>query len=377
MASIKQVVSDLFKQADITVNGARPGDIIVHDDAFYSRVLKDGSLGLGESYMDGQWDCNNLDIFIQKVLLADLENKVPKNFATLKHYLHAVLTNQQTKKRAWHVGQKHYDIGNDLYTKMLDETMFYSCGYWKDAKTLHESQLAKVDLICRKLGLKKGDKVLDIGCGWGGFGRYACKKYGIIYTGITVSKEQKKYIDEKNKGLKSTVILDDYRNLTEQYTNYFDAIVSIGMIEHVGYKNYKTYMKIAHKVLKDGGKFLLHTIGGLKSVTHSEAWITKYIFTNSMLPSVAQLGKAIEPYFVMEDWHNFGPDYDKTLMQWYARFNAAWPQLTKNNPKYDERFKRMWNYYLLACAGSFRARKNQLWQIVLSKNPSGEYISVR
>ena len=194
---------------------------------------------------------------------------------------------------------------------------------------------------------------------------------------LHVAEVRKKYIDEKNKGLKSTVILDDYRNLTEQYTNYFDAIVSIGMIEHVGYKNYKTYMKIAHKVLKDGGKFLLHTIGGLKSVTHSEAWITKYIFTNSMLPSVAQLGKAIEPYFVMEDWHNFGPDYDKTLMQWYARFNAAWPQLTKNNPKYDERFKRMWNYYLLACAGSFRARKNQLWQIVLSKNPSGEYISVR
>jgi cyclopropane-fatty-acyl-phospholipid synthase len=244
---------------------------------------------------------------------------------------------------------------------MLDKRMVYTCGYWKDAKTLDEAQEAKLDLTCKKLNLKPGMKVLDIGCGWGSFAKYAAEKYKVKVVGITVSKEQAVLAKALCKGLPIEIRLQDYRDLNEK----FDRIVSLGMFEHVGYKNYKTYMKVVHRCLKDDGLFLLHTIGGNKSVKSTDPWIDKYIFPNSMLPSIKQMGDAIEDYFVMEDWHNFSADYDKTLMAWYNNFENSWNKLKDD---YDERFHRMWRYYLLACAGTFRARKSQLWQIVLSKD---------
>jgi len=165
--------------------------------------------------------------------------------------------------------------------------------------------------------------------------------------------------------------LQDYRDVHET----FDHVISLGMFEHVGYKNYRTYMEVASRCLKDDGLFLLHTIGGNMSVTHTDPWIERYIFPNSMLPSLAQIGKAIEKIFVMEDWHNFGADYDKTLMAWFHNFNKHWDTL---KGKHGDRFYRMWKFYLLASAGGFRARKNQLWQIVLSKNGvPGGYASIR
>ena len=369
MDQFKQKTQRLLSRADIRVNGKNPGDLKVSDPEFYQRVMAGGSLALGESYMDGWWDCKQLDEFFTRVFRAELEKKVSP-WSLLLPYLKARLLNLQSKSRAFHIGEAHYDIGNDLYEAMLDKRMTYTCGYWKNASTLDEAQEAKLDLVCRKIGLKRGDKVLDIGCGWGSFAKYAADKYGATVVGITVSKEQAALAKKRCKGLPVTIRLQDYRDVTEK----FDHIISLGMFEHVGYKNYRTYMEVAHRCLKDDGLFLLHTIGGNRSVKTTEPWIDKYIFPDSLLPSIKQISGAIEGLFVMEDWHNFGADYDKTLMAWFNNFDKNWDTLKS---QYDERFYRMWKYYLLACAGTFRSRKNQLWQIVLSKKGvSGGYARI-
>jgi len=370
MGDKSALVQDILKPAGITVNGKKPYDVKVNNPAFYKRVLAGGSLALGEAYMDGWWDCKQLDEFISRVLAAELDKKI-RSPEVIWNVIKAKLTNVQSISKSKIVGKKHYDIGNELYTQMLDKNMVYSCGYWKNAKSLDKAQEAKLDLICRKIGLKKGMTVLDIGCGWGSFAKFAAKKYKVKVTGVTISAEQEKLAKERCKGLPIEIRLQDYRKIKET----FDRVISIGMFEHVGYKNYKTYMKVVHRCLKDGGLTLLHTIAGNSSVTTTDPWIEKYIFPNSMLPSAKQITTACEGLFVLEDWHSFGPDYDKTLMEWYKKFVKSWPKLKK---KYDERFYRMWEFYLLSCAGSFRSRKNQLWQIVLSKNGvAGGYTSIR
>jgi len=352
--------AELIKSVDVKFNGDRPWDIKVNNEKLYSRILAEGSLGLGEAYMDGWWECDQLDVMITKLLGGEIEQKIREKPLALIRLLMSRVFNFQSKSRAFNIGEAHYDAGNDLYQKMLGERMVYTCGYWKSASNLDDAQTAKLDLVCKKINLQPGQTVLDIGCGWGAFAKFAAENYGANVVGITVSKEQKKLADKLCEGLPVEIRLQDYRDTNEQ----FDHIISLGMFEHVGYKNYKTYMKSAYKALKPGGYFLLHTIGGNKSVHGTNPWIDKYVFPDSMLPSVAQIGKSIEGLFVMEDWHNFGPDYDKTLMAWYDYFSKAWPEL---DGKYSEQFKRMWDYYLLSCAGIFRSRKGQLWQIVLSK----------
>ncbi len=371
MANMKQNVQNILDLADIKLNGDRPWDIKVRNPGFYSGVLAGGSLALGESYMDGWWECDNLDQFFHRILKANLDKKVVNLRQLIWAVLKAKLINRQSRSRAHVVGEKHYDAGNDLYSLMLDKRLTYSCGYWKSAKNLNSAQEAKLDLICKKLGLKKGMSVLDIGCGWGSFAKFAAEKYKVKVVGITVSKEQVKLGREICKGLPVEIKLQDYRSLRGKY----DRIVSVGMIEHVGCKNYRKYMKVANRCLKKDGLFLLHTIGGNVSVNGVDPWIDKYIFPNGMLPSVKQLSKASEGLFVMEDWHNFGTDYDKTLMAWHKNFIEDWDKI---KDKYNARFFRMWEYYLLCCAGSFRARKNQLWQIVFSKDGLKEgYRSIR
>ncbi len=370
MKNIKQTIEDYFFLADVQINGSRPWDIQVNNPDFYSRVLAGSSLALGESYMDGWWDCKSIDEFIHRILSINL-NQIVINKSLIWNSLKARVLNMQSKSRAYIVGQHHYDIGNDLYKEMLGVTMAYSCGYWREAKNLDEAQIAKLDLSCRKLGLKPGMRVLDVGCGWGSFVKYAAEKYGVECVGITVSAEQQKLARENCAGLPVEIRMQDYRGLKEK----FDRVISIGMFEHVGYKNYRDYFKIIRGCLKSNGLFLLHTIGGNKSTTSTDPWIDKYIFPNGMLPSAKQIAAAYEKIFVLEDWHSFGPDYDKTLMAWYNNFIASWDKI-KNN--YDERFFRMWSYYLLACAGGFRVRSNQLWQIVFSeKGVPGGYESVR
>ncbi len=367
----KSLVEKLLSVAGIEIGGKNPWDIQVRDDRFYKRVVTQVELGLGESYMDGWWDVERIDEMIFRILWGDIRKEVRHNFKIAFQLAGFSLINMQARRRAFIIGEKHYDLGNELFRKMLDKRMNYSCGYWKEAQNLDEAQENKLDLICRKLYLKPGMKVLDIGCGWGAFGKYAGEKYGAETVGLTVSKEQVALGRELCSGLPVEFRLQDYREMDGQ----FDRVVSVGMIEHVGYRNYREYFKVAARCLKDDGLFLLHTIGNPVSAKSGDAWSHKYIFPNGMLPSVAQLGKAIEGLFVMEDWHNFGTYYDNTTMAWFDNFSRNWDSLRE---KYGERFFRMWKYFLLCNAGAFRARSNQLWQVVLSKKGVlGGYVSVR
>ncbi|MBI3626969.1 cyclopropane fatty acyl phospholipid synthase [Candidatus Uhrbacteria bacterium] len=367
--SAQKLIEQKLSLAGVATSGARPWDIKVLNQGFYQRVLAGGSLAFGESYMDGWWDCEQLDEMIARLFKADVPNQIPLSFSVVTAYLRSLVFNLSSPSRAFQIGEKHYDMGNDLFSAMLDRRMIYSCGYWQASpdfrngfqpQTLDDAQEAKLDLICRKMGLQKGQKVLDIGCGWGGLAKYMAQNYGCSVVGVTVSKEQAQLAREVCASWPVEIRLQDYRQLNEP----FDHIVSVGMFEHVGYKNYRTYMEVVRRCLKDGGIFLLHTIGGLKSVKQTNPWIDKYIFPNSMLPSISQIAKAAEGLFVIEDWHNFGPDYEKTLMAWYANFEKAWPALRE---KYGPRFYRMWRFYLLSCAGIFRARHGQLWQAIFSK----------
>jgi len=357
----KSILQKILDPSDVLINGTRPWDIQIHNPKFYAMVLTGGSLALGESYMDGWWDCEALDQFFTKILENRIDKTVKMNgLPLLMGMLKAKVVNTQRRSKAYVIGKRHYDIGNHLFSIMLDKGLNYSCGYWKEAKTLDEAQEAKLDLICRKMGLKSGMKVLDIGCGWGGFAKYAAEKYGVQVYGITVSREQVKFANNFCKGFDVKIELKDYRELKGK----FDRIASIGMFEHVGSKNYRTYMQVIHRCLKADGLFLLHTIAGNTSAHLTDRWIHKYIFPNSMLPSAKQITSAVEGLFVLEDWHSFGHYYDRTLMAWYNNFTHNWNRLKDT---YDERFYRMWTYYLLSSAGSFRSRRNQLWQIVFSK----------
>jgi cyclopropane-fatty-acyl-phospholipid synthase len=367
----KRIIEDLLSYADVKIGGDRPWDMQVYNTGLYKLLLQKSTLGLGESYMDGWWDAKELDAFFAKTLRAKLDKNFLGSWRILLGLLIQVILNPQRLSKTFEVGERHYDIGNDLFEGMLDKRMVYSCGYWKKASSLDEAQEAKLDLICRKLGIEEGMKVLDIGCGWGSFARFVAEKYGAVVDGVTVSKEQAEFARKSCINLPVQIKLEDYRHIKGQY----DRITSIGMFEHVGYKNYPTFMKVVNRLLSDNGLFLLHTIGRNTSVRSNDPWIDKYIFPNSMLPSIKQIGSAIENLFVMEDLHNFSTDYDMTLMAWFENFDSNWEKL---KPRYSERFYRMWKYYLLMCAGSFRSRHFQLWQIVFSKNGVlGGYTSIR
>jgi cyclopropane-fatty-acyl-phospholipid synthase len=363
-------IESLLAECNVRIGGTRPWDIRVHDPRFFDRVLSQGSLGLGESYMEGWWDCDALDELFARCLKARLEDRLEPSLKLLLASVEARLRNRQTKSEAMGRGKQHYELGNDLYRAMLDKRMVYTCAYWKNAHNLDDAQEAKLDLVCRKVGLEKGMRVLDIGCGWGSFARFAAERYGVEVVGVTVASNQVDLARERCAGLPIEIRLQDYRDVDEE----FDRIISLGMFEHVGYKNYRVYMEMAHRCLKSGGLFLLHTIGGNRSVRDTDPFIDKHIFPGSMIPSVAQIGAAAEGLFVMEDWHNLSTDYDRTLCSWHANFDRHWPQL---KDRYDETFHRMWRYYLLTCAGSFRARKVNLWQIVLSKDRFEQYESIR
>lgn len=367
----RKISEEILEYAGIRINGSEPWDIQIHNPEFFRTALTEGTLGVGESYMRAWWDVEKLDEFICRVIKARVDRKIARQTSVLLQLFIMKLFNRQSRKRAFIVGENHYNLGNELFRNMLDRRMNYSCGYWKEASNLDVAQENKLELICRKLKLQSGMRVLDIGCGWGAFGKYAAEKYKTEVVGITVSKEQVEFGKESCKGLPVEFRLVDYRDLNEK----FDRIVSVGMFEHVGPKNYRTYFEVARKCLRTEGLFLLHTIGQAEPFKPVDPWTEKYIFPNGALPSVTQIGNAIENLFLMEDWHNFGADYDKTLMAWFANFNRNWDKIKGG---YSDKFYRMWKYYLLSSAGAFRARNNQLWQIVLSpEGVSGGYISVR
>jgi len=351
-------IESLLNLAGVAVDGDAPTDIRVHDPHLYSRILAHGSLGLGEAYMDGWWDAEDLDGFLFRLLDTRLDERVG-GFEDAWLHIKSRFLNLQRGHRAYEVGERHYDLGNDLFQAMLGKRLVYSCAYWKDAADLDAAQEAKLDLIFRKLGFERGMRVLDIGCGWGEALKLAAENYGVSGVGVTVSQEQAEYARDICRGLPIEIRLADYRTLDER----FDRVFSIGMFEHVGVKNYPTYFEVARRCTAEDGLFLLHSIGSNVSSNHTDPWIAKYIFPNSMLPSAEQIANASEGIFVTEDWHNFGADYDRTLMAWRANFERAWPEL---EPRYGERFRRMWRFYLSASAAVFRARRDQLWQLVMS-----------
>ena len=363
-------IERLLAFADIRIDGDRPWDIQVHDDRLYARLMGGGSLGLGESYVDGWWDAASLDEMLCRLLRAHVDERV-HNRHDVWAGLKAKLINLQAGRRAFVVGERHYDLGNDLYASMLGKRLVYSCGYWRHAADLDTAQEAKLDLVCRKLMLQPGMRVLDIGCGWGEALKFAAERYGVSGVGLTISREQADYARELCKNLPIEIRLQDYRETDER----FDRVFSIGMFEHVGVKNYRSYFEAVRRCLADDGLSVLHTIGTNISTDHTDPWIDKYIFPNSMLPSAAQVARSSEGLFVLEDWHSFGSDYDRTLQAWRSNIEAAWAMLPT---RYDERFRRMWRYYLGASMAGFRSNHCQLWQVVLSpEGVVGGYVAPR
>jgi cyclopropane-fatty-acyl-phospholipid synthase len=356
----ESIVRELFSLAGIEIGGTAPGDIRVHDPRFYERLLRDASIGLGESYMEDWWETDALDVFIDKVMRADLKRKVTGSWRLRALTVKAAFLNLQAKARAGKSIEAHYDIGNDLYTRMLDRRMVYTCAYWKDATTLEQAQEAKLDLVCRKVGLQPGMRVLDLGCGWGGFASWAAEKYGCEVLGVTLSKDQVSLGNQLWKHLPVELRLCDYRDVR----GTFDRVVSIGMMEHVGPKNHREMMEVIDRCLVDDGVALVHTIANNRSLRHGTPFIEKYIFPNAVAPSLAQIGRAMEGLFVIEDLHNIGPDYDPTLMAWWANFDATYSEISD---RYDRKFYQMWKFYLLAAAGASRSRDGQLYQYVLTK----------
>src|SRR6202167_3695049 len=357
----RQIVTRLLSECGVRINGDAPYDIKVSNDDFYSRALLNGSLGLGESYMDGWWDTPDLEGFMYRLLSARIEQRV-WTWRTVAAACIASVFNLQKRARAFQIAERHYDIGNDLYERMLDRRMIYSCGYWESATTtLEKAQEAQLNLVFTKLGLKPGQRVLDIGCGWGGALKYAADRYGIEGVGITVSQEQAEYARNVCEGLPIAILLKDYREL---YAS-FDRIYSIGMFEHVGVKNYRTYMETVRRCIQPDGRFLLHTIGSANPTNHSDPWIVKYIFPNSMLPSQLQIVEAMAGLFSIDGWQRIGTHYEPTLLAWRDNFERHWPELKATR---DERFFRMWRFYLSVSAASFRAGTNDVWQVLMSPN---------
>ena len=353
------VVRELLSFGDIQVGGERPWDIEVKNNRFYERVLADSSLGLGESYMEGWWDCRALEQFAERLDRANLPQKVRANFRALAALIAAKVFNLQSRARAFQVGEIHYDVGNDLYREMLDSRLVYSCAFWHNAVNLEDAQEAKLELICRKLKLERGMRLLDIGCGWGAFAIYAAQKYGVEVVGVTVSREQFTLARELARDYPVHIQFQDYRDIQ----GHFDRIVSIGMVEHVGHKNYGTFMRKVSESLEEDGIFLLHSICSNTTTYTTDAFTEKYIFPNGKVPSLTQLSRAAEGLFVIEDIHNIGPHYARTLLAWADNLERAWPRL---EGKYSERFRRMRRYWLRMSAGTFTARRLQVHQFVMT-----------
>lgn len=371
MSTDRLIIEKILSGAGITINGPAPYDIQIANPKFFSRVVRDGSIGLGESYMEGWWECQALDQFFFRLFSKQAEKEFSSRFLLKLHILRARLFNLQTKSKALKAVSSHYDIGNDLFSKMLDPLMMYSCAYWNEAGSLKEAQEQKLKLICEKLHLKAGQTVLDIGCGWGGFAFYAAKNYQVKVIGITLSKEQYEIARKRCAGLDVEIRFQDYRDVQES----FDSIVSIGMLEHVGYKNYKAFMEVVSRNLTTEGICLLHFIAGNETALAIDRWIHKYIFPNGVIPSMAQIAHAMEKQLIFEDLQNIGLHYDDTLMAWRENFIASWGTLQEH---YKPIFYRMWNYYLCCSAASFRSRRLNLWQVIVRKlGPMGAYSPVR
>ncbi len=376
-------ISRILEQVGCTIGGEADWDPQVKDSRTFDLIAKTGTLGAGEAYMNGYWDCKRLDILSEKVGAPSSQIKRQGGLFLARVILLNQIINRQSTHKATANAEHHYNIGNELYEAMLGETMAYSCAYWQygsetKADNLDDAQLAKFDLICRKLKLKSGMKLLDIGCGWGGLLRYATDKYDVEAVGITPATNQADYI--KAKAPEIDIRVTDWRQIENEK---FDRVVSVGMFEHVGRKNYRDFFGKTRELLATNGISLLHTIGAPKTRYFEDPWIEKYIFPGGYIPSRKLIENKSRRSIDIIDWQDLGPNYDHTLMAWNANFQAAWPELAtvmdeKGNQKYDSRFKRMWEYYLQMAAGSFRNGTNRLFQAVLGdQNIASDYLPER
>jgi cyclopropane-fatty-acyl-phospholipid synthase len=373
----KDKVAALLQAAGIEIDGANPWDFRALDDRVYDRVLAGGTLAAGEAYMDGWWDAGRLDEFFARILQA----RIDRRLATAALVATAALArfrNLQGRRLSRRVAQQHYDLSNELYVAMLGETMQYTCAYYGvdgAEQRLDDAQYRKLELIAQKLRLQPGMTVLELGGGFGGLAHHFARHHRCRVVSYNISREQVEFARAWCEGLPVEFRLQDYREAASDPAEY-DRVVSVGLMEHVGPKNYRTFFELAHARLAPGGLFLVHTIGGNLSMTTADPWIDRYIFPGGVIPSERQLTSAKEGLFVLEDWHNFGPDYDRTLLAWDENFRAAWPAL-RADPRMDERFYRMWRYYLNSSAGAFRARELNLWQLVLSRGDVPRYVPAR
>lgn len=358
--SYQDIIQSLLAQADIKCNGERPWDLKVHNPQFYKRFLKDGRLGLGESYMDGWWDCEALDEMFFRLFRSDskLQMQTLNWKFWLSHFLAKIMPDGSTT-RSRNVGEKHYDLGNDLFSAMLDKNMVYTCGIWDGVDTLDAAQEAKLDMICKRLKLKPGMRLLDVGCGWGGLCKYAVENYGVTAVGISVSQEQLAIARERCAGLPIEFRFQDYREVTEK----FDRITSIEMFEHVGPKYFKAFFEKMRDCLKDEDSIMILQTSGINITGYTNLWLTRYIFPGGYLPSLAEMHKAMEHIFYVEDTCQLGAHYYPTFMTWHHNFVKGWESIAHN---YDQRFFRMWSYFLLSCAAGFRSRRAQVWQLVMT-----------
>ena len=375
--SARQKITELLRHADIAVGGDRPWDMQVHEPRLFDRILSQGSLGAGEAYMDGWWEAEQLDELFNRLLRTKLDQHI-RSPALLGQVILSRLGNLQSRRRSRRVAQQHYDLSNRLYQAMLGPTMQYTCAYYGPdgaQRSLDQAQQAKLALIAGKLHLEPGMRVLELGGGFGELARYLAAEHGCEVVSYNISDRQVAFGRELCQGLPVDIRQQDYREAANLSEN-FDRVVSVGLMEHVGPKNYRGFFQLTRARLKAGGLALIHTIGGNTSRTSADRWIDKYIFPGGVIPSAAQLSHAMEGWLVLEDWHNFGPDYDRTLLAWAANFYAAWPDL-KQSEGLDQRFYRMWRYYLESCAGAFRARGLNLWQMVLSRGDVDRYVPVR
>jgi cyclopropane-fatty-acyl-phospholipid synthase len=355
----KSRVLELFSSADIVVNGQRPWDPVVHDERFYSRVWHAGSVGLGDSYLDGWWDCQDLGGFFCRVLQNGLSSHSWPFWRRQSAVVASLFLNSHSPRRSRLVGERHYDLGNRLYELMLDSRLVYTSAYWHNNSTLDEAQEQKLRIVCEALGLRPGMRLLDIGCGWGSLAKFAAQEFGAVVVGVTISAEQCRFARASCAGLPVTILLRDYRNASGKY----DRITSLGMFEHVGQKNYKLFFSLAHDLLKPSGLFYLSTIGSFESNHYDDPWLLKHIFPNSHIPSCQQLFQPMTAFFSTRTFEDWSEDYGKTVLAWLSNFERNWQQLRQD---YDLRFQRMWRYYLLAAAATFQTGRSSCWQLLLT-----------
>lgn len=377
-ASFERFVVPTLRRAEIEVGGSRPWDIKIHDRRFFRRVVLEGSLGLGDSYLEGWWDCDDLGTFFHRLIAARSQDQRTTGIPGFVHNLRRKLFNLQGKRRAKQVVNSHYDLPTALFETMLGPSMTYSCAYWQGTVSLEQAQENKLDLICRKLGVAPGDRILELGCGFGSFARHASRRYGCTVVGVTLSGAQARYARSLCDGLPVEIHQADYRDLqTYSDGKPFSRIVSIAMFEAVGRRSFRGFMEVVDRLLQDGGSWLLHTIGD--AVCSSDPWLDKHIFPNGELPSHDQIEDAARSLFSLHDTHEFGSDYALTLAAWETNFRRGWHELRRSNPRvFDGRFFRKWIYYLSCCRGAFLAGDLYLWQILMAREPApAQYRPVR